>query len=380
MNDIAVILLKKTKDNYLQSMIRRNIAGKPFYIWAIDSAINANVFSKVIVIAIDWDTSKDISLQELDLDIIECNTVQKKYENDSSILIDKIMDLEFNSLTAINVTMPLTLSSDFRFALNLFRSNKMDSLLTAVKIEKRLCQTTNGTSLTFKPPYKNGELMHEELFVENNAFYIAKKEVLQKYKSLLGGRIGIYEMPWETSITISNPENWDIVEGLLLRHKRDAELKKLKQIKLLAFDCDGVLTDAGMYYGENGEELKKFNTRDGQGIETLRSNGFITALITKENSKVARNRAEKLKIDNVFVGIKDKTKPMKILLNKYGLEPKNIAYIGDDIGDIPAMEIAGVTFAVNDAVIEVKKKADFVTQLSGGQGAVREVCDLLLCI
>jgi len=131
-----------------------------------------------------------------------------------------------------------------------------------------------------------------------------------------------------------------------------------------------------MYYSESGDELKKFNTRDGQGLELIREKGIITAMITGENSEAARRRAEKLKIDEVYIGVKDKAKPMQELLEKYKLTPEQVAYIGDDVGDIPAFKFAGITIAVNDATI--KDKALFVLASNGGEGAVREVCEAIL--
>ena len=150
------------------------------------------------------------------------------------------------------------------------------------------------------------------------------------------------------------------------------------KIKLFAMDVDGVLTDGGMYYTEKGEVMKKFSTRDGMGIELLRKNKIIPAIITKENSKIVIMRARKLKIEEVYVGVEDKLKIIEELAKRYKLDLNEIAYIGDDINDLPALKKVGLRFAPNDAIPEIKQIVDCVTSKKGGEGAVREAVDLML--
>ena len=150
------------------------------------------------------------------------------------------------------------------------------------------------------------------------------------------------------------------------------------KIKLFTMDVDGVLTDGGMYYTEKGEVMKKFNTRDGMGIELLRKNKIIPAIITTENSKIVIMRARKLKIGEVYVGVEDKIKVIEELIKKYNLDFNEIAYIGDDINDLPVLEKVGLSFAPNDAIPEIKQIVDYVTSKKGGDGAVREAVDFIL--
>lgn len=154
--------------------------------------------------------------------------------------------------------------------------------------------------------------------------------------------------------------------------------KRMKKIKALVMDVDGVLTDAGMYYSEKGDELKKFNTRDAQGIELLMKNGFLIAIITKERTKLVERRAKKMKVKNLFQGVKDKL----LCLNKFAsandLKLDKIAYIGDDINDLDVLKSVGLSISTNDAASKVKKASDYVTKAKGGCGAVREVCELFL--
>ena len=149
------------------------------------------------------------------------------------------------------------------------------------------------------------------------------------------------------------------------------------KIKLFAMDVDGVLTDGGMFYSEAGEVLKKFNTRDGMGIELLRKNGIIPAIITKEKSEIVLKRAEKLKVEEVYIGVEDKLEVVKRLIKKYNLSFELVVYIGDDINDIPLLKKVGLSCCPFDAVDEVKKIANYVCKTKGGEGAVREVVDII---
>jgi YrbI family 3-deoxy-D-manno-octulosonate 8-phosphate phosphatase len=149
-------------------------------------------------------------------------------------------------------------------------------------------------------------------------------------------------------------------------------------VRLLCVDVDGVLTDAGMYYGPGGEVLKKFNTRDGMGLGRVREVGVAVAIISGEDSAIVHARAAKLKIDDVFSGVADKLSVVKDLAAQHGLKLNEVAYIGDDLNDLSAMECVGLPCAVADAAAPIKAVAHYVTQQRGGDGAVREVCELII--
>ncbi len=133
-----------------------------------------------------------------------------------------------------------------------------------------------------------------------------------------------------------------------------------------------------MYYSENGDELKKFNTKDGMGLRLLRENGIITGIITGEDRRLNQKRAEKLNVDEIFQNVKDKVAVIKQLCDKYHILPENVAYVGDDINDTEAIRYVGYGCCVNDAHSTVKKYADYVTEKNGGHGAVREIIDMIL--
>jgi YrbI family 3-deoxy-D-manno-octulosonate 8-phosphate phosphatase len=154
--------------------------------------------------------------------------------------------------------------------------------------------------------------------------------------------------------------------------------ERARRVRLLVMDVDGVLTDAGMYYGEAGDELKKFNTRDGHGIAMLHAAGVDTAILTRERTEIVRRRAEKLRIGAVKVGVEDKLAALTELLVERGLSFEQVAYIGDDENDYAVLCRAGLAAVVQDATRRPRAVAHYVTRARGGEGAVRELCELIL--
>lgn len=160
--------------------------------------------------------------------------------------------------------------------------------------------------------------------------------------------------------------------------RRSFSTPGLSNIRLFASDVDGVLTDAGMYYAESGDEWKKFNTRDGMGIKLLQKAGVVTALVTQERTKIVARRGEKLAIPEVHQGIFDKLSTLKEMAARYQLTLEQVAYIGDDVNDLEALKAVGFSAAPADAMPEVLKSVQYVCRKKGGEGAVREVVDMIL--
>ena len=150
------------------------------------------------------------------------------------------------------------------------------------------------------------------------------------------------------------------------------------QIKLLALDVDGVLTDGGLYYTESGEVSKKFNVKDGKGIKLLIQSGVEVAIISANDSAATHHRAKKLGIVNCFTSVKNKLKVLENLCQELNISFSQVAYMGDDLNDLPILRSVGLPLTVADAMPENQAAAVYVTESPGGQGAVREVCNLLL--
>ncbi|HJV36782.1 HAD-IIIA family hydrolase [Geomonas sp.] len=154
--------------------------------------------------------------------------------------------------------------------------------------------------------------------------------------------------------------------------------ERLKKIKLLILDVDGVLTDGRIIFDSNGVESKFFNVKDGHGIKMLQRSGIEVAIISGRESMVVTNRAMELGIHHVYQKSLDKLGPFRKVLDATGLHEDEVAYMGDDVIDIPVMRRVGFAAAPADAIAEVLPFAHFVAKNNGGWGAVREVCDLLL--
>jgi 3-deoxy-D-manno-octulosonate 8-phosphate phosphatase (KDO 8-P phosphatase) len=156
---------------------------------------------------------------------------------------------------------------------------------------------------------------------------------------------------------------------------------RARAIRLLVSDVDGVLTDAGVYYSAQGEELKRFSMRDGMGVELLRAAGIRTAFMTRESSAIVAARAQKLKVDELWQGQQDKRQALPQLVAGLGFRLEQVAYIGDDVNDLGVLSWvaeAGLAVCPADAVARVAAEAHFVTSARGGHGAFRELCDLIL--
>jgi 3-deoxy-D-manno-octulosonate 8-phosphate phosphatase (KDO 8-P phosphatase) len=160
--------------------------------------------------------------------------------------------------------------------------------------------------------------------------------------------------------------------------KRPVPASRLAAVRLVAMDVDGVLTDGGIWYTDHGAELKRFDVRDGQGLVLLRQAGVVTAIVTRRRSDIVERRARELGIAEVHQDAADKAAVVQELLKRHGVQAAEACYVGDDVGDLPAMALVGLPVAVPDAVPAVRRAAVYVTRARAGFGAIRELCDLIL--
>ena len=211
--------------------------------------------------------------------------------------------------------------------------------------------------------------------MENGAFYINTVGSILSNGNRLGGKIGIYEMPDYTATEIDEPDDWMILEKLMRKYKSDFVNQKKTNIKLFITDIDGTLTDGGMYYSENGDELKKFNTRDGMGLQMLREAGIKTAIITSEDRQLNQRRAEKLKVDFIRQGKVNggKVAVAQEIAKEMGISMNEVAYIGDDVNCIELLKAVGLKACPADACKKVKEIPGIKVMIhKGGDGCVRE--------
>jgi len=212
---------------------------------------------------------------------------------------------------------------------------------------------------------------------------VVRAEVIRS-GSMTGPRILPLKVDAKIAIDIDGEESLHLAE--LLQAKTDCVRPRpalsWDRVRLLVLDVDGTLTPGTIYYGPEGEELKRFHTHDGKGLAMVREAGVEVAIVTQESTPFTAARAKKLGINEVHIGINDKLALVREICRQHGLTLPEVAYVGDDLGDLPAMtaiaEAGGISCAVADARPEVRNAAVFISSHRGGEGAVRDVCDLIV--
>jgi len=191
-----------------------------------------------------------------------------------------------------------------------------------------------------------------------------------------GGQAGMNETPQDRDP--DEPLTRDRTEDALQCDQLEDALKRARNLKLMIFDIDGVMTDGTLYYSERGEELKAFNVQDGLGIKMLKQCGVDVALITGRRSRAVELRAANLDIAHLYQGAEDKRAAYAALLEKLGISPEQCGCMGDDLPDLALITRCGFAATVPAAPEAVRSRAHYVTHVRGGHGAVREVCEFIL--
>jgi YrbI family 3-deoxy-D-manno-octulosonate 8-phosphate phosphatase len=362
----------------------KSFCGKPLVYWTLSELQNTNNIDKIVV-STDCQEIKSI-VETFDLPKIEIydrdienatdtattEAAMIEYISKSNLLNDDIFIL-------VQATSPFTSKNNFNEALDLFINDNADSLLSCVRT-KRFFWNKNGSPINYDYLSRPRRQDFDGLYMENGAFYINTVSGIMKNNNRLNGKIMIYEMPEYTAIEIDEPDDWMIAEQLFIRHNLQF---KYPEIKLFFTDVDGTLTDAGMYYDQMGNELKKFNTHDGKGLELLRNKGIKIGIITSEKTQIVENRARKLKVDYLYQGLTNngKLNSIKEVCKIENITLSQVAYIGDDINCKELLENVGICACPNDAQDEIKNIPQIIVlNKNGGQGAVREFINLILKI
>ena len=288
----------------------------------------------------------------------------------------------FDNITLIQATSPMLTAEDLNGGFELFNQDSTDSVLSVVKQYRFLWSQDEAGNVS----PTNYDVFHRPrrqefggYQMENGAFYITSKTNLLKYQNRISGNIKAYEMCEDSAFEIDEASDWIIIEALMRKNGLAEKTEcSIPEIKMFLTDCDGCLTDGGMYYSEHGDELKKFNTRDGMGFALLRQKGIITGIVTSENVELNRRRAEKLKLDILEMGCKDKLTKVKSLCKQYHIQPENVVYVGDDINDVEVIQWVGLGCCPSDALLQVKKAARYVAEAKGGEGVIREIVERIV--
>lgn len=367
------------------------LCGKPLLYWTA-AAADACSFIDEVVIATDSqaiaETARSLGLGKVRVVGRSAETATNTASTESAMLEFAEAE-EFDVMVLIQATSPLLATSDLDEGFRQFAAEGVDSVLSVVEDKRFYWKPTGGAgadggSLVAEPvnydvfarPRRQD---FDGCYMENGAFYISRREDVLASRNRVSGAIALAVMPPNTAFEIDEPEDWEIIEALLARQLDASDDEPdFSRVKMLLTDCDGCLTDAGMYYAEGGEELKKFNTRDGMAFKLLREGGIFTGIVTGENSQSALRRAQKLKADFTVIDCKDKLPEVKRICEQAGVSLAEVAYIGDDVNDIAVLKAVGCPCCPADAQPEARRAARYVSAAKGGEGVIRDVARKIL--
>lgn len=356
--------------------------GKPLVCWNIEALEQCEEVDEIIVATDSDKIEETVTSQSYKKTKVYRRSAENACDTASteSVMLEYIHYAQLpddDIFMLVQATSPLTETVHFTEALDLYGKGEYDSILTCVR-NYRFFWNEDGTSMNYDYKNRPRRQNFSGMLMENGAFYINKVRNILESGNRLSGHIGIYEMPEYTATEIDEPDDWIVLENLMRKHVLSKRKEARKPIKLFLCDVDGTLTDGGMYYSENGDEMKKFNTRDGMGFQLLREAGIKTGIITSEDTKIVENRAKKLKVDFLYQGKRNggKLTIAKEICEQFGITLDEVAYIGDDVNCVELLEAVGMKACPADACEEVKAIAGIrVMTKKGGDGCVREFID-----
>lgn len=367
----------------------KRINGEPLIYWTAKAACECDCIDEVYI---STDSSKIRQTVESFRSRSEyfnkMKVIGRSEESASDTASTEMVMLEFankynfDTIVLIQATSPMLKKEDLKQGFKEYSRENTDAVLSVVR-QKRFHWAYGDDGFCYATNYDIFHRPRRQEFdgylVENGAFYITSKVRLLNTKNRLSGNIRCVEMNEDSLFEIDEPGDWEMIEYIMKKQNpMYSPPLNIGEIKMFLTDCDGCLTDGGMYYSEFGDELKKFNTRDGAGFQLLQKQGILTGIVTGESVKLNQRRAEKLGLDILKIGVKDKVKVIKDLCAQYKISLDQVAYIGDDINDLEAIRIVGFGCCPVDAVWEVKNAADYIAMQEGGKGVVREISEIIV--
>lgn len=379
MKKIGIIPLRKDSKG-IPGKNKKKMVGRPLFAWVLTEAIFSNL-DEVYVFTDDLEI-----IEFVERDYHWAPKVKALLRNDENAIdgastesamleFSVKINNDYDILCLLQATSPLTLASNINAGLEKIIKDSFDSALSVVKTH-RFIWNEKGEPLNYDVFNRPRRQDFEGLLTENGAVYSTTKEAFLKSNNRVSGTIGLIEMPDNTLMEIDSLSDWQIIESQLIESQK--AMKANQRIRYLVLDVDGVFTDGGIYYNEEGEFAKKFDMRDGMGLEILRQNNVEVVVLTSENSKLVAQRMKKLQIQDAFLGVKDKYSFLKYFLSTKNSSFEAVAYVGDDVNDLANICSSGWSFAPANATHIVKTHADIVLTHSSGEGAIREVCELIM--
>ncbi len=359
---------------------KKRLLGRPLFTWVLTEALFSTL-DRVYIFTDDADIIAYINNHFSWSQKVYC--IERSSENASDTATTEAamlefcnkVDYQFDIFCLLQATSPLTKRTDIDNALNTLNTQNHDAVLSVVKTH-RFIWSKEGSALNYDVFNRPRRQDFEGLLIENGAIYATWKKALLSSKNRLSGKMGTIEMREDTLVEIDSQTDWEIIEQLItadFKTGRDAN-----RIDYLILDVDGVFTDGTVVFNREGEFSKKFDMRDGMGLEILRENQVQVMVMTSEDSEVVRKRMKKLKIEDTFLNVKDKYSLLENLCIKKGISPKQIAYMGDDINDMSNMLRVGWSICPANATKNIRFHSDIVLNHSSGAGAIREASEFIL--
>lgn len=379
MKKVAIIPLRKGSKG-IPGKNKKKMLGRPLFSWVLGAAIFSDL-DEVYVFTDDEEILKFISKEYHWTSKVKGLLRNDENANDTASTESAMVEFaekinhDFDVLCLLQATSPLTTSQDINNALFQISVEGKTSALSVVKTH-RFTWNADGTPQNYDIFNRPRRQDFAGLLMENGAVYATTKDAFIKSKNRVSETIGLVEMPEETLMEIDSLSDWTIIENLLA--ERQKSFKKQERINYLVLDVDGVFTDGCVYYGAEGELMKKFDMRDGMGLEILRQNRVEVVVVTSENSDLVAKRMQKLQIKHTFLGVKDKYSFLQNFINQQQTSWANLAYVGDDVNDLANLCTVGWSFAPANATSIVKQQVDFTLSNNSADGAIREVCEWIM--
>lgn len=379
MKKIGFIPLRKNSKGIINKN-KRKMVGRPLFTWTLGEAIFSDL-DEIYIYTDDEDIISFVNREYSWSNKVKAALRSNESASDTASTESAILEFcqsinnDFDVFCLLQATSPFTSRLDINKCIKKLIDEKYDSALTVAKTH-RFIWDKKGNPINYDLFNRPRRQDFEGLMVENGAVYSSTKNSLLKNKNRLGGTIAIVEMADESLHEIDNESDWIIVEQLLIHRKKT--LKNSGRITHLVLDVDGVFTDGTVLYSKDGELSKKFDMRDGMGLEILREHNVEVMVMTSEQSDIVARRMQKLKIENVYLGVKDKLSLLNHICQKKSLTFNNIAYIGDDVNDLANICSVGWSMTPNNATHIVKQHADMVLPKNSGNGAIRSACEFII--
>ena len=379
MKKVAILPIRKGSKG-IPGKNTKKMLGRPLFCWTLGAAIFSDLDAVYVF------TDDEAVLDFLTKEYAWTPKVKGILRNDENAtdtastestmleFAEKI-NYDFDMLCLLQATSPLTTSAHINEAITQMYTPDTTSVLSVVKTH-RFIWNEDGTPQNYDVYQRPRRQDFNGLLVENGAIYLTTKEAFISSKNRVSGKISLVEMPEETLHEIDSLSDWTILENLLAN--RQKAQKQQARISYLVLDVDGVFTDGCVYYDAQGEMAKKFDMRDGMGLEILRQNQVEVVVLTSEHSELVAKRMHKLQLIHTFLGVKDKYSFLQNFIQEQDTTWSHLAYVGDDVNDLANLCTVGWSFAPHNATTIVKQHVDVVLNQDSANGAIREVCDWIM--